>query len=128
MTPFAHAARRAVLLLCALLVSPVAAQATTSDLSSGIVLYPKIQQPWAVFAYDPGTGTWTALDDVSWRVVTSMAHSGYVIEGTAPRATVASTYRVVFDVLGASVEVFMTPRKTQRLSIGETTTLTLNLF
>ena len=91
-------------------------------------MYQGPYKPWSVYAFDPVTSVWTELDNVSWREVTTMAHSSYVIEATAPSPTAASTYRVIIDVMGVTVDVFMTPEATQRLAAGETTTLRINLF
>jgi hypothetical protein len=57
-----------------------------------------------------------------------MGHSGYVIEAVAKEAIAASSYRVIVDVLGKKVEVFLIPSMTQRLSVGETATLRVNLY
>jgi hypothetical protein len=81
-----------------------------------------------VYAYDPGTSRWTELEDVSWQEVNSPGHAGYVVEATTRLATMVSTYRVVMDVLGSSIEIFMTPRITEQLTAGETATLRINLF
>jgi hypothetical protein len=114
--------------MCCLIVSSAGAWAKPTDLSNGVVLYPPGPPAWAVYAYDPDTSSWMQLNNVNWQVVSTVAHSGYLIEATAPAATSASTYRVVMDVIGRSIEVFMTPTVTQRLAAGETTTLRINLF
>jgi hypothetical protein len=127
MTRLARAARSCGLLICGLLPA-TGAWSTTTELSGGILVYPPGFESWAVYAYDPHTSLWIELDDVSWETVTSLSHSGYVVKATAPSATSASTYRVVMEVIGRSVEVFMTPSITQKLGAGETTTLRINLF
>ena len=128
MMRIARAARSRALLACALLVWSGAAWSKPTDLSSGTVLYPPGFEAWAVYAYDPATTVWMKLENVNWKQESSLAQSGYVIEATAPSATTASTYRVVMEVIGRSVEVFMTPITTQRLIAGETATLRINLF
>jgi hypothetical protein len=127
MTRLARAARGCAVLICGFLLATDGWSKTT-ELSGGILVYPPNFESWAVYAYNPHTTRWIKLDNVSWKAVSSLAHSGYVIEATAPSATTASTYRVVMEVTGRSVEVFMTPSITQRLVAGETATLRINLF
>jgi hypothetical protein len=128
MTFLARATRGFAAFVCSLLLWSGNALAATTDLSSGIVLYPPGDAPWAVYAYDPHTSRWTKLDKVTWTQVSSLGHSGYLVEATAPGPTAASTFRVVMDVIGKSVEIFMTPAVTQTLAAGQTTTLRINLF
>jgi hypothetical protein len=127
MTHSARAVRLAALATgVAAIFAAGGAQAMTSDLSSLMMLYPQSHEAWAVYAYDPGNGTWMAFDDVNYQVAATVSHSGYVIEATAPEATSASTYRVVIDVMGVSVELFITPTQTQTLAAGQTATLRIN--
>jgi hypothetical protein len=124
----ARAICRGIALTVGVITTTAGAWSETTDLSNGLVVYPASYEDWAVYAYDPGNGKWTALDNVIWHEVKSLGHAGYLVTATATALTTASTYRVVMDVVGTSVEVFMTPAATQRLLAGQTTTLTINLF
>src|SRR5438477_8924621 len=113
----------------AVLVAPAAA--STTGLSDGIVQRAPVNEASAVFGYDPATGKWTELSNVTWTSVASAGHSGYLIQAAAPNATAISTFKVVIAGSGTgatSVEVYMTPTRIIRLTAGETTLLRINLF
>ena len=123
----ARSVRLGFIASCGLLASTAFAAAMPSDLSNVIVVNPQFYEPWAVYAYDPGEGTWTQFGDVTWtQTATSLNRTGFVVEATSPTATVASTYRVVVEIMGASVELYIVPSQTQQLTPGEKATLRLN--
>jgi hypothetical protein len=126
MADFTRTAGVAFVFACSLVATTVAASATPTGLSNLIILNPQVYEPWAVYAYDPGEGAWTQLDNVNWQESTSVGHNGLAIQATAAEATAVSTYRVVIQVMGQSLELFITPTATQLLSAGQTTTLFLN--
>jgi hypothetical protein len=129
MAPHLRAARRSGLATCVILALTAPAWSMATDLSSGMVRYMDgATEPWVVYAFDSSRGGWEELSGVNWRQVTTMGHSGYVIEAVAKEAIAASSYRVIVDVLGKKVEVFMIPSITQRLGVGETATLRVNLY
>src|SRR6476660_4492487 len=123
-----------LLVLGAMLVAaaaPTVAAANTTGLSNGIVQRAGGAEPSAVFGYDPSTGKWIELGNVTWNPVSSAGHSGYLIEAAAPKATAISTFKVVIAGTGldaTSVEVYMTPVTLLRLTAGQTTRLRINLF
>jgi hypothetical protein len=52
------------------------AAASTTGLSDGIVQRAPGNEASAVFGYDPMTGAWTELNNVTWKPVSSAGHSG----------------------------------------------------